>query len=286
MVIKLSVPSTRQFWEIPILYEDDYLLALDKPVGLPSGLDTDDPNRPYLLGLLHKGIADGKAWATAKGISYLMNAHRLDPEVSGVLLLAKSKPVLTKLLDVFGSEQPNLWFVTLVQGTPPEDQFSVEAKLAPHPVQTGLMRVDAKHGKRARSRFEVIERFAGWTLLKGASLTSRPHQIRVHLRRAGLPIAGDEAYGGKPLRLSSLKPGYHLKPKHVERPLIGQACLHAEQLSLRHPVTGQPLVVNAPWPKELLVAVKYLRRYGEAATIQRSAQEKGGVKIRPFANSI
>ncbi len=260
-VIKLSSASTREFWEIPVLYEDADLLALDKPAGLPNEFDPNDATRPNLVGLLHKGIAEGKAWATARGLSYLMNAHRLDLEESGVLLLAKTKPALTRLQDLFGSEHPNLWFVALVQGSPAEDHFSVEAKLAPHPVELGLMHVDAKHGKRARTRFEVVERFSGWTLLKCAPLTSRPHQVRVHLRRARLPVAGDEAYGGRPLLLSNLKPGYHLKPKHTERPLIGHAHLHAQQLALAHPVTGQPLVVNAPWPKELLVAIKYLRKY-------------------------
>jgi 23S rRNA pseudouridine955/2504/2580 synthase len=75
---------------------------------------------------------------------------------------------------------------------------------------------------------------------------------------------GDELYGGKPLWLSNLKPGYHLKPGHTERPLIGRACLHLEQLALAHPVSGESLTTNAPWPKDLLVALKYLRKYAPA----------------------
>ena len=260
-MIKLSSPSTGGFWEIPVLYEDDHLLALDKPAGLSTAPDTDHPNRPNLIGLLHQGIAEGKTWATTRALSFLMTAHRLDSEASGVLLLAKSKPVLTALLDLFGSEQPNFWFVALVLGTTKEDHFSVEAKLGPHPSEPGLMRIDATNGKRARTRFEVLERFAGWTLLKCAPLTYRPHQIRVHLRRAGLSVVGDKAYGGKPLLLSRLKRDYHLKPRHTERPLIGRACLHADQLALTHPVTGERLTIEAARPKELRVAIKYLRMY-------------------------
>jgi RluA family pseudouridine synthase len=259
--IKLSSPATREFWEIPVLYEDESLLALDKPAGLWTTPDRADANRPNLITLLHKGITEVKPWAGARGLSFLMYAHRLDPEASGVLLFAKSKSALTKLLDSFGSEQPKLSLITLVQGSPAEERFSVDARLGPHPIRPGVMRVDTKHGKRARTAFEVIERFAGWTLLKCLPLTNRPHQVRVHLARARLRVAGDETYGGKALWLSSLKPGYHLKPKHTERPLIGRACLHAEQLELPHPVTGEPLVIKAPSPKYLLVAIKYLRVY-------------------------
>ena len=95
--IKLSSPATREFWEIPVLYEDGELLALDKPIGLPVSPARDDPNRPNLMQLLHSGIAEGKPWATERALSYLMNAHRPDFETSGVLLMAKSKAVLRAL---------------------------------------------------------------------------------------------------------------------------------------------------------------------------------------------
>ena len=72
------------------------------------------------------------------------------------------------------------------------------------------------------------------------------------------------AYGGRPLLLSSLKLTYRLKPNQIERPLISRAALHAESLTLPHPVTGETLNITAPWPKDLTVAVKYLRRYAVA----------------------
>jgi RluA family pseudouridine synthase len=265
--IKLSSPSTQQFWELSVLYEDDHLLALDKPAGLLSAPDQDhfdQPGSPNLLELLHKAIADAKPWAKEHGLSFVINAYMLELQTSGVLLLAKSRPVLNALSDLFGNEQSNLTFVTLVRGAPAQNLFSVNAKLAPHPVRPGLMRASAKFGKRSRTDFEVIERFSGWTLLKCLPLTHRPDQIRAHLTHARFPIAGDLPYGGKALLLSMLKRDYHLKPKHSERPLIGSACLHAEQLALNHPVTGEHLVIKAPWPKNLSVAVKYLRKYAAA----------------------
>jgi len=260
-VIKLSAPATHEFWEIPVLFEDDHLLALDKPAGLLSSPDRYDPQRPNLMKLLHAGIAAGKPWARERRLTYLMNAHRLDFETSGVMLLAKDKPTLTALANLFGSEKPLKTYAALAQGTPAEDRFEVDARLAPHPLKTGLMRVDAKQGKKSKTRFAVLEKFSGWTLLRCEPLTGRTHQIRAHLRHVGLPVVGDELYGGKKLWLSRLKRDYRLKPGREERPLISRVALHAEELTLPHPVTGQTVTVVAPWPKDLRVAVKYLRQY-------------------------
>jgi RluA family pseudouridine synthase len=262
--IKLSSPATREFWEIPILYEDAHLLALDKPSGLLTSPDRGSPDRPSLIKLLHAGIARGAPWTVGGGRSYLMPAHRLDFEESGVLLLAKSKPVLVTLANWFSAEKPGNRHVALVEGSPAEDRFTVEAKLAPHPVRIAFMRVDPQRGKRSLTAFEVRERFSGFTLLQCELFTNRPHQVRVHLRHAGLPAVGDRAYGGRPLLLSNLKREYRLKPNQVERPLMARAALHAEALTLPRPVTGEALTITAPWPKELTVAVKYLRRYALA----------------------
>ena len=264
-VIKLSSPATREFWEIPVLFEDGHLLALDKPAGLPVSPDRYDPERPNLMTLLHTAIAGAKPWARERGLDYLMNTHRLDPEMSGVILLAKNKPALIALANLFGTEKPVKKYTTLVRGVPADNQFTVDARLASHPVKIGLLCVDAKNGKRSKTRFEVLESFArcGYTLLKCEPLMVRTHQIRVHLRYAGFPVVGDELYGGKPLWLSRLKPNYRLKPGHEERPLLSRAALHAEELSLSHPVTGATVTITAPWPKDLKVAVKYLRQFAK-----------------------
>jgi RluA family pseudouridine synthase len=262
-VIKLSSPATRQFWEVPVLFEDAHLLALDKPAGLLVSPDGHCTERPCLLTLLHAGIAGSKPWARERGLTYLMNAHRLDAEASGVVLFAKTKASLVKLTDFLGSEKSGKIFLTLVHGTPPEDRFEIDAKLAPHPTRSGLMRVDPKSGKRSRTVFEVLERFSHNTLLRCEPLALRLHQIRVHLCFAGLRLAGDELYGGKPLWLSRLKPDFRLKEGKTERPLMSRAALHAEQLKLPHPVTGEVLTITAPWPKDFVVALKYLRRYAK-----------------------
>ena len=261
--IKLSAPATKEFWEIPVLFEDEHLLALDKPAGLLTSPDRNNPERPSLMQLLHAGIAAGKPWAQSRSLTYLANAHRLDFEASGVLLLAKNKPALIALANLFGAETPLQKYVALAHGTPLEERFEIGAKVAPHPVTPGKHHVDARRGKKSKTVFTIQERFANCTLLRCEPATSRPHQIRVHLQNVGWPVVGDELYGGQPLLLSRLKPHFRLKPKKVERPLLATAMVHAEELSLPHPVTGQVLTLAAPWPKDLTVAVKYLRLYAK-----------------------
>lgn len=262
-VIKLSAPATREFWEVPVLFEDAHLLALDKPAGLLASPDRDVPHRPSLTALLHAGIAAGKPWARDRGLSYLMNAHRLEDEATGVILFARSKPVLMTLANFFGAENPGSQYLALVHGMPVENRFEINAKLAPHPVTPGRMCVDAQKGKRSRTVFELQETFSRNALLRCEPRTLRPHQIRVHLRHAGLRLVGDALYGGHPLWLSRLKTDYRLKEGQTERSLISRPALHAEQLILPHPITGETLTITAPWPKDLTVAVKYLRRYAK-----------------------
>jgi RluA family pseudouridine synthase len=263
--IKLSSPATREFWEIPVVFEDAHLLVLDKPAGLLTAPDRNEPERPNLMGLLHDAIAAEKPWATERGLTYLNHAHRLDAETSGVILLAKSKPVLVALANQFGTDQPQAKYVALARGVPRAEQFEVEAKIAPHPLTPGLMRVDSRSGKRSKTLVNVVESFRDYVWLTCRPVTNRTHQIRVHLRHTGLPIVGDTIYDGKPLLLSRLKRDYRLKPGRTERPLLARAALHAEELTLVHPITGATVTFTAPLPKDLRVALKYLREHGGAS---------------------
>jgi 23S rRNA-/tRNA-specific pseudouridylate synthase len=124
--------------------------------------------------------------------------------------------------------------------------------------------VNEQQGKKASTNFEVLERFVGFTLLKCRPLSGRTHQIRVHLQHAGFPIVGDSLYGGGRLLLSTLKPNYRLKPNRTERPLLDRVALHAESFRIIHPISKSELTITAPWPKDLTVAVKYLRRFAAA----------------------
>jgi len=261
--IKLSSPATREFWEIPVLFEDEHLLALDKPARLLTSPDVTDLARPSLMKLLHAGIAEKKPWSAVRNLEYLNNANELDGDATGVLLLAKNKPAFIALANLFSSEKARIKYVALVRGEPLENQFEVNAKLSPHPVTPGVVRVDSSGGKQAVTRFEVLENFPrhGYALLRCEPLVERVRQVRVHASHVGLKIAGDELYGGKPLWLSRLKKDFRLKPGREERPLLGRVALHAEELTLPHPVTNETVTIKSEWPKDLKVALKYLRQY-------------------------
>jgi 23S rRNA pseudouridine1911/1915/1917 synthase len=263
-VIKLSAPAAQGFWEVPVVHEDAHLLALDKPACLLTSPDRYDPERPNLMKLLHRDVERGTPWAQSRGITYLANAHRLDFETTGILLLARDKPTLVALAEQFGNEKPDKVYVALVDGCPEEPEFEIDVRLKADPRLPGRMRW-GRDGKKSVTRFKVLERFHGAALLECRPLTGRTHQIRVHLQCAGYPIFGDDAYGaGTRLFLSVLKKDYRLKDGREERPLTPTLALHAWKLNLVHPVTSAPVNISAPWPKDFEVALKYLRRHIQA----------------------
>lgn len=259
--IKLSFPPTRGFWEIPVLYEDEHVLALDKPPALATSPDRANPQLPALMPLLHGGIRDGKAWATDRQLTYLANAHRLEAGVSGVILLARSKAVLGALVDQFASEKPLKTCLVMCWGAPAGAELRLDGRLAPDPRVAGRFRVDPAHGKKAVTLVRLEEAFRECSLLRCRLLTDRPHQLRVHLQRQRLPVVGDALYRGRPLLLSELKPGYRLKPGATERPLLARMAIHLAQVRFVHPVTGVEVTVDSPTPHDFEVGLKYLRRF-------------------------
>lgn len=259
--IKLSFPPTRGFWEIPIRYEDEHLLVLDKPAFLSIAPEPAQPELPSLMRLLHDGIRDGKPWAKDRNLGYLANAHRLDAEATGLVVLARSKAVLSQLVNQFTSEKPLKTYLVLARGLPPLAGLRIEGRLAPDPRVAGRFRMDPLRGKKAITLVELAEAFREFVLLRCQPLTDRPHQLRVHLQRQRWPVVGDELYRGRPLLLSELKSDYRLKPGATERPLIGRAAVHLARITCRHPVSGLELNLESPIPHDFEVGLKYLRRF-------------------------
>ena len=246
--------------DVAILHDDAAVLALDKPAGLLIAPDRWDKHREHLVGLLQAAIRDRRPWVVERGITQLSNVHRLDASTSGVILFARTREALVEMARQFHERHPAKVYAALVIGDYPENEAVVDWPIAPDPHTPGLAVIDAA-GKPARTRFTVLERFKGFTLVKAEPETGRLHQIRVHLRAVGCPLVGDPQYGpGTLVLLSRLKKSYKLKPSG-ENPLINRPALHAESITLQHPATREPLTVTAPWPKDLTVAVKYLRRY-------------------------
>lgn len=259
--IKLSAPDKGGFWEIEVLLEDEHLLVLNKPAPLPAAPDRFHSEQPDLTTLLHRAISEGKAWTRERGLSYLKPAQRLDGEATGVLVLAKSHAVLVALAALFSGDKVHRKYVALMRGRPAQPEWEIDQPLGVHALKPEIARVDRDRGKRAHTRFKLIESFGKCSLIECHPSPDRRHQVRAHLRWSQTPVVGDMLYGGRPLFLSSFKRNYRLKPGQEERPLIGTAALHLEELELPHPVTGAALTITAQWPKDLTVALKYLRRY-------------------------
>lgn len=259
-IIKLSFPATKEFWKIPVIFEDEFLLAIEKPSLLLVSPDRCDLDRPNLMTLLHRDIGRKAPWSIARGITYLANTHRLDFEASGVLLLAKVKSALVNIANQFGIDNNHKTFWALVEGVPTEDEFTVHGKIAAHPLRLGQMHIDDKRGKNATTHVKVLERFQRHAWIECRPTTDRTHQIRLHLQSAKFPLMGDSLYGGHQLLLSKLKHDFRLKPGHVENPLICRVAQHLTCLNVTHPGTGQALEITSPLPHDFAVSLKYLRK--------------------------
>ena len=249
-------------WEIPVLFEDDALLAIAKPAGLLSSPDRYDELRPNLMSMLHRDIKEQVVWTRERKLSYLANVHRLDVDTSGVLLLAKTKEALSNLAGQFVQRQTKKVYLALVNGEPSPGEQTIDKRIAPHPTKENLFVARSHVGKESVTHIKVLEAFRNYALVQVEPLTGRTHQIRVHLKNIGHCIVADALYGSADgIFLSELKRKFKHSGSGPERPLIGRLALHAERLTVAHPVTKQPVEIVAPLPHDFEVALKYLRKF-------------------------
>ncbi len=234
----------------PILYEDDAVIAFDKPSGVLTSPDRWDKERGNLMDWIHSRISPD-----------YFNAHRLDADTSGVIVCAKTKPALDFLCHQFERRETRKEYLAITRGAPAEETGLIRKRMLPDPRRPGRMKIGSA-GKPAETQFEVLQRFRGFALVKCMPLTGRTHQIRVHLAFIGAPLVADTLYGtAKGLLLSEIKRKYKPKRGEEERPLLGRLGLHAERLTFTHPSTGKELTISAPLPKDFELSLKYLRRY-------------------------
>lgn len=267
-VIRLFTPDESHSWVFPILQEDDYFLALDKMTHMAVSHSLSFPDRPSLSNLIQDAVAAEARWATKRDIRKLHFAYRIDFETSGITLFCKNNEASQKIGNLLGANEEQREFHCLVHGTPSEVSFDVDAKIGWVPGRPEIMKA-GKKGKHARTRFEIVERFAGVTLLKCQPDTDRKHQIRAHLQFVGLPPVGDAYYGGKLLMLSKIKRNYRPRRDGTEQPLLDRTALHYSKLSFTHPMTGEPVRIESPLAKDMQVAIKYLRKYVPARILPK-----------------
>lgn len=260
----------------PVIFEDEALIAFDKPSGLLIAPDRWDKSRANLMDQVHAALGHG-----------VTNVHRIDADTSGVVLCTKTKPALDFVSGQFQSKTVEKLYLAFVVGAGPcaapwaggttpladasgglPDAFTVELVLKEDDALPGRMCVVRKHGKAAVTDFKVSERFGAFTLLECRPQTGRTHQIRVHLAASGWPILHDPFYGNDTqLLLSGLKRGY--KGRDDEKPLLARLALHASALTFTHPLSRERVTVSAPLPHDFEVALKYLRKFAGAAVRRR-----------------
>jgi RluA family pseudouridine synthase len=277
----------RQKHDLHILYEDDDLLVIHKPAGLLVIPDRWDASKPTVVKLARAYLqihADAEGTISAAP-PRIWVVHRLDRDTSGVLILAKSDRAHAALSRQFEHGKVQKTYVALVSGQAIHDEGVIRLPIGPHAHRPGVMAVRRGHGKSALTRYAVLERFRGYTLLDVRPHTGRSHQIRVHLQAIGYPLAIDALYGsGEPLLLSALKPSYRPKAGAVEHPLMARLTLHAQALRLMHPTHGGMCTWVAPLPKDFAAVLRNLRRYrglpGEPSTPPRASRgEEEGLQF-------
>ncbi|MEK7728444.1 MAG: RluA family pseudouridine synthase [candidate division KSB1 bacterium] len=255
---KISFPTTWRFfdqarqekWLIEILHDEEALLVLNKPAGLPVIPERYHPEWPCLQSI-----------ANAQLGSRVFVVHRIDMETSGVVLFAKNAETHRELCRQFAAHEVEKTYWALVQGEVEKDEQTIALPLSPHLQKPGVTIVNKK-GKPALTHCRVLERFRGYTWVEVKPQTGRQHQIRVHLKALGHPLLVDAMYANtEAFFLSSLKSNYRRKAGEAEPPLIGRLTLHAQQLSLVLPQSQARLTFTAPVPKDFKSTLQHLRKY-------------------------
>jgi 23S rRNA pseudouridine955/2504/2580 synthase/23S rRNA pseudouridine1911/1915/1917 synthase len=254
--------------EIEIVYEDDDILAINKPSGV--SVTADRSGRPQLVDILVEQLGPQEA-------ARLRLIHRLDKDTSGLMLLAKNAKAQSLFTSCFEKRLIKKTYLALVTGIVPGRQGTIDLPLAHSRKKPQLMCINRKKGKQAITNWKLLADFGPIALLAVSPITGRTHQIRVHLPSIGLPLAIDLLYGSsKPLYLSDFKPNYHLGKNQTEKPLIDRLTLHAHQLELLPEIdpvipakagihdrsTGnRPLCFIAPLDKEFTSTLKMLTKH-------------------------
>ncbi len=217
--------------EFAVAYEDEHLLVIDKPAGLV--VHPARGHREGTLAQLLAGRAGGGEDPARAGI-----VHRLDRDTSGLLVVARSDDAHRKLQALIQARRLEREYLALVQGHPPSRTGTIEAPIGRDPRVRTRMSVGGHFPREARTRFELERTVGEYALLRLRLDTGRTHQIRVHLKAIGHPVAGDPEYGGAGLL-------------GLERQF-----LHATRLAFPHPITERPVEVLSPLPADLREALE------------------------------
>nr|WP_321286161.1 RluA family pseudouridine synthase [Alcaligenes phenolicus] len=222
----------------PVVFEDEHLMVIDKPAGVAvhggSGVS---------FGVIEQ------LRAARPQEPFLELAHRLDRDTSGLLIIAKRRAALVGLHDMFREIRARKFYWALVQGDWVNDRQHIRFPLLRWLTESGERRVKVDPtGKPAHTIITMQRRFGRFTLVQAELKTGRTHQIRVHLAHSGFPIVGDDKYGDDAIRDQFARQGFK------------RMFLHSGRLEFNHPVTGQPLALEAALPAACQAVLERLEK--------------------------
>jgi 23S rRNA pseudouridine1911/1915/1917 synthase len=250
--IALTIPATKplevlaEAIPLDVLYEDEHMLILNKPVGLVV-----HPAPGNMSGTLVNAVLAycGDQLSGIGGVQRPGIVHRLDKDTSGAIAIAKTDLAHQDLQAQMKAKTAGREYLGVVYGAPATQAGTIDAPLGRHPTDRKRQAIvpPLKGGRYAITHWQMVERLGNFTLMRFRLETGRTHQIRIHCAHIGHPIVGDPVYGSG---------------RSVGVNLPGQA-LHAEKLSLRHPVTGETVTAIAPLPPHFETLLAVLRKRAE-----------------------
>lgn len=228
---------------LDIVYEDEDIIVVNKPKGMVVHPAPGNWSGTLVNALMYHC---GDSLSGINGEIRPGIVHRIDKDTSGLLVVAKNDRAHQSLAEQIQVHSAGRRYFAVVYGCPREETGTIQAPIARHPIDRKKMAVLAG-GREAITHYQVLEHYQGYTLMKFRLETGRTHQIRVHMAHIGHPIIGDPLYG----------------PAKDKWKLQGQ-CLHAGELELTHPVTGERMLFEAPLPEYFEKVLQKLRnQYGQ-----------------------
>lgn len=233
-----------------VLYEDDDLVAIDKPAGMVMHAGAGQRRGTLVNALLHRY----RQLSAVGGPLRPGIVHRLDKLTSGVLLVAKNDQAHRRLAEQFLRREVEKYYLALVHGRLYASKGSISLPVARDRVRRTRMTTRRREGRAALTNYRVLQVTPEFSLVEARLHTGRTHQIRVHFSALGRPVVGDTVYGA-PRRL---------RRENASEPTLERNFLHAHRLCIRHPHTGRLLDIRSPLPPELTA---FLQRWGLAAPV-------------------
>jgi 23S rRNA pseudouridine955/2504/2580 synthase/23S rRNA pseudouridine1911/1915/1917 synthase len=229
-----------------IIQETANWVALNKPSGLLSIPDRE--GKEISLKMLLKEIYND-----------IFTVHRLDKDTSGVILFAKNEDAHRQLSMQFEERETEKIYQGIVVGSMMEKTGTIESRIAEHPARNGSMIIH-RNGKEARTDFEVLEDYGIYSHVQFRIHTGRTHQIRIHMKDIGYPIACDPLYGnGEPILVSRIRTRYKPGKYTEEQPILARLALHSSLLGITAP-EGERIRIEAELPKDMRATLQQLAK--------------------------